>query len=221
MYWNAACCCLWFGSDGHPRMLSELLKAWPGVNTRCCWQAVCLLIEAQAAFIEGLCHSSPSPWWGQPAGSASVGSFPADFSTPARHSSPDIHHEPGRNACLMTALKGTQILWLQRGHILLGPTFKADEMHDGREEARPEVCPEDTLLSFSRSVVSDSMWPHGLQHARLPCPSLSPGVCSDSWPLSQWCHPSVSSSVTPFSSHLQSFPASGSFLMSQLFTSGG
>ena len=119
------------------------------------------------------------------------------------------------------------LLW--KGHkscgrkegILLGPTFKADEMHDGREEARPEVCPEDTLLSFSRSVVSDSMWPHGLQHARLPCPSLSPGVCSDSWPLSQWCHPSVSSSVTPFSSHLQSFPASGSFLMSQLFTSGG
>ena len=57
----------------------------------------------------------------------------------------------------MTALKGTQILWPQRGHILLGPTFKVDEMHDGREEARPEVCPEDTLLSFSRSVVSDSM----------------------------------------------------------------
>ena len=63
--------------------------------------------------------------------------------------------------------------------------------------------------------------PHGLQHARLPCPSPSPRVCSDSCPLRRWCHPTISSPVVPFSSHLQSFPASGSFLMSQLFTSGG
>ena len=56
------------------------------------------------------------------------------------------------------------------------------------------------LLLFSRSVVSDSLWPHGLQHARLPCPSPSPRVGSDSWPLNQWCHPTVSSSVTHFSS---------------------
>ena len=60
-----------------------------------------------------------------------------------------------------------------------------------------------------------------MQHARLPCPSLSPGVCSDSCPLSRWCHPTISSSVVPFSSHLQSFPVSASFQMSQLFTSGG
>ena len=64
-----------------------------------------------------------------------------------------------------------------------------------------------------------SLWPHGLQHTRLPCPSLSPGVYLDSCPLSQWCHPTISSSVVPFSSCLQSF--SGSFSMSQLFTSGG
>ena len=77
------------------------------------------------------------------------------------------------------------------------------------------------LLLFSYSVVSDSLRPHGLQHARPPCPSLSPGVCSNSRPLSQWCHPTISSSVIPFSSRLQSFPASGSFPVSQLFTSGG
>ena len=65
-----------------------------------------------------------------------------------------------------------------------------------------------------------TLHPHGLQHARLPCPSLSLGVCSDSCPLSRWCHPTISSSVIPFSSCPQSFPASGSFLMSQFFESG-
>ena len=64
-------------------------------------------------------------------------------------------------------------------------------------------------------------WTHGLQHARLPCPSPTPGVYSNSCPLSQWCHPTISSSVVPFSSCLQSFPASGSFPMSQFFASGG
>ena len=77
------------------------------------------------------------------------------------------------------------------------------------------------ILLFSRSVMSDSLKPHGLQHARLPCPSPTPGVCSNSCPLSRWCHPTISSSVLPFSSCLQSFPASGSFLMSQFFASGG
>ena len=76
------------------------------------------------------------------------------------------------------------------------------------------------LWLFSSSVVSNSLRPHGLQHARLPCPSLSPGVCSNSCPLSQWCHSSISSSVIPFSSCPWSFPASESFPMSRLFTSG-
>ena len=76
-------------------------------------------------------------------------------------------------------------------------------------------------LLFSHSVVSNSLLLHGLQHARLPCPSLSPDVCSNSCPLSRWCHPTISSSVVPFSSYLQSFPASGSFQMSHFFTSGG
>ena len=68
--------------------------------------------------------------------------------------------------------------------------------------------------------MSDSLQPHGLQHARTPCPSPNPGVYSNSCPLSQWCHPTISSSVVPFSYFPQSFPASGSFQMSQLFTSG-
>ena len=71
------------------------------------------------------------------------------------------------------------------------------------------------------SVVSDSLLPHEPQHARPPCPSPTPGVYSNSCPLSWWCHPTISSSVVPFSSHLQSFPASGSFQMSQFFASGG
>ena len=76
-------------------------------------------------------------------------------------------------------------------------------------------------VQFSHLVMSDSLWPHGLQHARLPCPSSIPRVCSNSCPLSQWCHPTISSSVVPFCSRLQSFPASESFQMSQFFESGG
>ena len=76
------------------------------------------------------------------------------------------------------------------------------------------------LLLVSCSVVSDSLQPHGLQHARLPRPSPSSRACSNSCPLSWWCHPTISSSVVPFSSRLQSFPASGTFPMSWLFSSG-
>ena len=73
---------------------------------------------------------------------------------------------------------------------------------------------------FRCSVVSNSLWPHGLQHSRPPCPSPTPGAYSNSFPLSQWCHPTISSSVVPFS-RLQFFPASGSFQMSQFFAAGG
>ena len=76
------------------------------------------------------------------------------------------------------------------------------------------------ICQFSSvAVMSDSLQPHGLQHARLPCPSPTHRACS--CPLSWWCHPTISSSVVPFSSRLQSFPASGSFQMSQFFASGG
>ena len=76
-------------------------------------------------------------------------------------------------------------------------------------------------VQFSCSVVSDSLQPHGLQHTSLPCPSRIPGACSNSCPSSQWCYPTISSSVIPFSSRLQSFPASGSFPVSQCFALGG
>ena len=76
-------------------------------------------------------------------------------------------------------------------------------------------------VQFIHSGVSHSLRPHGLQHARLPCPSPTPRVYPNSRPLSRWCQPTISASVVPFSSHPQSFPASGSFKMSQFFASGG
>ena len=76
-------------------------------------------------------------------------------------------------------------------------------------------------VQFSHSVVSDSLWPYGWQHTRPPCPSPTPRVYPNSCPLNRWCHPTISSSGVPFSSCLQSFPAPGSFPMSQFFVSGG
>ena len=96
------------------------------------------------------------------------------------------------------------------GHTSIAPE-RHGEVFEGQ---KPSV-------QFSPSVVSDSLQPHGLQHATLPSPSLSPGVGWNSCPLSGWCHPTISSSVIPFSSCLQSFPASGSFPVSRFFTSGG
>ena len=76
-------------------------------------------------------------------------------------------------------------------------------------------------VQSSHSVLSDSLWHHGLQLSRVPGPSPTPGSCSNSYPSSRWCHPTISSSAIPFSSCLQSFPATGSFPKSQLFASGG
>ena len=80
---------------------------------------------------------------------------------------------------------------------------------------------ETSSVQFSRSVMSDSLWPHESQHTRPPCPSPTPGVYPNSYSLSWWCHPTISSSVVPFSSCLQSCPASGSFPISQVSASGG
>ena len=88
----------------------------------------------------------------------------------------------------------------------------------GRGHLTPLV--QFSSVQFSRPVMFDSLWPHGLQHTRPPCPSPTPGVYSNSCPLSWWCHPSISSSVVPFSSCPQSFLASASFPMSRLFASG-
>ena len=93
------------------------------------------------------------------------------------------------------------------------------QFHSWRWYTRRAYCIAQETIQFS-SVVSNSLRPHGLQHTRPPCPSPTPRVYSNSCPLSRWCHPATSS-VVPFSSHLQSFPASGSFPRSQLFASGG
>ena len=119
--------------------------------------------------------------------------------------------------------------WLQRiresGVTCCGRKRKhAAHITDTRESKKqkpPKKKPASLLLFFSGSVVSDSLWPQGLQHPRLPCPSLSPGACSNSCPVSQWCHPAITSSVIPFSSCLQSFPASGPFPMSRLSAPSG
>ena len=100
------------------------------------------------------------------------------------------------------------------GHIkiVLGQTSK-------REECFPDQ--NGSSVQFSRSVMSYSLWPHEPQHTRHPCPSPTPGVHLNPCPLSRWCHPTISSSVVPFPSCPQSFPASESFPMSQLFAWGG
>ena len=82
----------------------------------------------------------------------------------------------------------------------------------------PKYCGS---VQFSGSVVSNSLPPHGLQHTRIPCPAPTSRAYSNTCPLNRWCHPTISSSIIPFSSHLPSFPASGSFQMSHFFTSGG
>ena len=82
-------------------------------------------------------------------------------------------------------------------------------------------CRQFSSIQFSHSVMSNSLWPHRLQHARLPCPSPTPRAYSNSYPLSRRCHPTISFSVAPFSSCRQSFPASGSLQISQFSASGG
>ena len=121
----------------------------------------------------------------------------------------------GSNCCFFICKQISQeagkVVWYS--HLLENfPKFVISDQHSD---------PHSQMLQFSQfsySVVSNSLWPHGLQHTRLPCPSPSPRVCSDSCLLSHWCHLTISSSVIPFSSCPQS---SGSFPVSQLFTSGG
>ena len=98
------------------------------------------------------------------------------------------------------------------------PQWEAHTMQLENSSQSPQIekslCSDEDTVWFSHSVVPDSLRPHGLQHTRLPCPSLSPRACSNSWPLSRWYHPTISSSVIPFSTCPQSFPASGSFPVS-------
>ena len=107
--------------------------------------------------------------------------------------------------------------WKIVNRCMAGPDLCMD--HTGSKEWRPQS--PSASVQFSFSVMSNSLRPHGLQHTRPPCPSPAPRVYLNSYPLSRLCHPTILSYVIPFSSHLQSFPASGSFQKSQLFTSGG
>ena len=107
------------------------------------------------------------------------------------------------------------IMWLKRNL----PTKPASN-EGGSGTKKQSVDDATPVHQFSRSVMSNSWWPHVLQHARPPCPSPTPRACSNSYPSGQWCHPTMWSSVLPFSC-LQSFPASGSFPMSHFFASGG
>ena len=100
---------------------------------------------------------------------------------------------------------------------MFAPTYFLQSKSGNIQNAHKQV---NVSVHFSHSVVSDSLWPQGLQHAKLPCPSPTPRACSNSCPLSRWCHPTILSPIVPFSSCLQSFPASESFPVSQFFASG-
>ena len=149
-------------------------------------------------------------------------------------------HSPGKNTgmgcrALLQGIFPTQgsnphllnLPALAREFFITSTTWEAGSKNENHKDIpekgmkNPSRSVFSKLLLFSRSAVYDSLRPHGLQHARLPCPSPSPRACSNSRPSSQWCHPAISSSVVSFSSCPQSFPESGSFQMSQLFKSGG
>ena len=108
---------------------------------------------------------------------------------------------------------------LEYGRSLSSRTFR--KLQDQLEEQKIIHRPSLEQVQFSYSAVTDSLWPHGLQHARPPDPSPTPGIHSNSCPLSQWCHPAISFSVIPFSFCLRSFPVSGSSQTSELFASRG
>ena len=121
----------------------------------------------------------------------------------------------GWNKSALRSPKSLKLEWTERMHpkMLYNHNFLKDSTRSTKLNP--------SSVQFSRSVVSGSSQPHGLQHTRPPCPSPTLGVYSNSHPLSQWCHPTILSSVVPFSSHLQSFWTSGSFPLSQFFASGG
>ena len=109
------------------------------------------------------------------------------------------------------------VAWYRRGLVSVGGMSGSSDL---KKQHSSDYKLQNGSFQFSYSVVSDSLRPYGLPHARLPCPLPTPGTYSNSCPLSWWCHPAISSTLFPFSSSLQSFPASGSFQMSQFYTSG-
>ena len=127
---------------------------------------------------------------------------------------------PSNHLILCHPQSGYRKNWSQAGKSYLQQTHSQYNTQWWRAENFPAKIWNKTV-QFSRSVVSNASWPHELQHTRPPCPTPTPRVYPNSCPLSRWCHPTISSSVIPFSSSPQHFPVSGSFQMSQFFTSGG
>ena len=146
-------------------------------------------------------------WWGR--GDGGLGSYPQLGLVPA----------PVTSKCGIT--HGWLIHSFSKHVLRIHNVWSPRDTHMGKTKPRCFQSREGDGLLLCSWFVMSSLWPHGLQHASLPCPSLFPGVCSDSCPVSQWRYLTISSSVAPFSSCLQSFPASGFFLTSRLFASGG
>ena len=141
------------------------------------------------------------------------------------HSKEEAHLE-NRLAVAKAGVEGGMRVWGSRCKLLYREWITARCYYISQElysipGDKPQWKRIYVVVLFSCSILSDFLWPHGLQHTRLPYPSLSRRVCSNSCPLSWWCHPTISSPVIPFSSCLQSFPASGSFPISQVFAPGG
>ena len=128
---------------------------------------------------------------------------------------------------MLKILKLSYDYWKALNHTMWLPIWSSlTSINNGRYKNRTNrrrtgPLPFLSSFQFSHSVMSNSLWPQGLWYTRLPCPSPTPGVCSNSYPLTQWSHSTISSSVVSFSSYLQTYPESGSFPLSQFFPSGG
>ena len=167
---------------------------------RCVQEKGVIWRKAYGAKLLQLCLTPCNPMDCSPRGSSVHGIIPARILKWVAMPSSRRSSQPRDHTCLL------RLLHWQVGFFTTGATWEAHVYQ---------------LVQSNRSVVSDSLQPHGLQHARFPCPSPTTRACSNSRPSSRWCHLIIWSSVVLFSSCLQSFPASGSFPVSQFFTSGG
>ena len=178
------------------------LEPWPLWRAKGTWTCGCIWAEQE----EQLSVPAQAACWRQPRSLFAA----------------DINWESNTGSSLLQFFP--PLGWRSQGWERTKPSQREQNHSGPAPRAFPPAAWDQVQFSsvqFSHSVMSDSLWPHRLQHARPPCPSPTPGVYSNSCPLSQWCHPTISASVVPFSSCPQYFPASESFPMSLFFTSGG